>query len=267
MWAQRRNDLHPAPNPTHQRAQLTKMGARAHPWTRTYAGWRPGRPSTGSSRWSRAAQPRRPPPATWSGSSPRSSHAGTAYVADQDPSHSGMSHHGAPTRVRRLVPPMSCRFVRADGRPGLRPTGSNGSGVAHCTSVRSCRYSGHEVPVLMVFFVDEPSTGDLATYRPPPRRHFSPSGTHSRLRHRPWASVATPCSSWPSGHCETSAPTPWWGRDDRRCGTGHPPRRIRPHYMTFSRRPPTGMTSVAPVEQLTLCLPRMGPQRSPSIYL
>jgi hypothetical protein len=34
------------------------------------------------------------------------------------------------------------------------------------------RYSGHEVSVLMVFFVDEPSTGDLATYRSPTRRNL-----------------------------------------------------------------------------------------------
>ena len=60
---------------------------------------------------------------------------------------------------------MSCRFVHFGGRPGLNPTGSNGSSTAHRPSVRSARPATTTLatrsPELQVVLVDDPSTGDL----------------------------------------------------------------------------------------------------------
>lgn len=61
---------------------------------------------------------------------------------------------------------MSCRFVHFDGRPDLDATGSNGCRTAHCASVRSARPATTTLvtrsPVLQVFLVVNPFTGDLA---------------------------------------------------------------------------------------------------------
>jgi hypothetical protein len=40
---------------------------------------------------------------------------------------SGMSRHGAPTRIRHRIPSMSCRFVHFGGRPLPDAAGSNGA--------------------------------------------------------------------------------------------------------------------------------------------
>ena len=43
------------------------------------------------------------------------------------------------------------------------------------------RYGGHEVSVLMVVLVDEPSTGDLAVYRSPTRQR-APANDQAMVR-------------------------------------------------------------------------------------
>src|SRR5215204_1600364 len=63
---------------------------------------------------------------------------------------------------------MSRRLVRFGGRPDLVPVGSSGASIAHWVSVRSCRPvtgGDHEVSGGLVFFVEVPVTGDLATFR------------------------------------------------------------------------------------------------------
>ena len=72
------------------------------------------------------------------------------------------------TRVRHRIPSMSRRLVRFGGRPDLVPVGSSGASIAHWVSVRSCRPvtgGDHEVSGGLVFFVEVPATGDLATFR------------------------------------------------------------------------------------------------------
>jgi len=85
----------------------------------------------------------RPWHAARSGSAARSRPAASGGIA-HTPSATARTptarpHHGAPANTRHRIPSMSCSFVHFGGRPGFRPDGSNGSGTAHCASVRSAR--------------------------------------------------------------------------------------------------------------------------------
>src|SRR5437762_6557547 len=95
------------------------------------------------------------------------------YTVCQGPYWGGTSRQGEPTRTRHRTPSISCRLLHFGGRPDFFPLGSNGSSTAHCASVKSARAVTAKVstrsPVFRSFLVEEPSTGDLATYRSPTR--------------------------------------------------------------------------------------------------
>jgi GNAT superfamily N-acetyltransferase len=107
-------------------------------------------------------------------------------IVCRGPYRAGTSRHGAPTRPRHRIPSISCRLFHFGGRPGFLPAGSNGCSTAHCSSVRSARAATdmvHEVSGIQVFLVEEPSTGDLATYRSPTRWRVLPGDLRVRTSH------------------------------------------------------------------------------------
>lgn len=61
------------------------------------------------------------------------------YTVCQGPYSPGRSRHGDPVRTRHRIPSISKRRDHTTGRPRAATTGSNGSNVFHCSSVRSPR--------------------------------------------------------------------------------------------------------------------------------
>jgi hypothetical protein len=83
-------------------------------------------------------------------------------------------------------------MVHLRGRSRPVPAGSNASRVAHCRSVRSCRLAAASLPLRsarglrceVLAWSLEPNTGDLFSYRSPPRHNIN-APTKRHLGPRP----------------------------------------------------------------------------------